>query len=89
MITTINRSWRVPSDAFERGGHRAHAIETQRRKPVAALATLKLVEQRRHDAGAAGADRAADRDRTARPAGDPRPDPWVPDRPVRLTSCES
>ena len=53
------------SDPLDRHRDRAAAAEAQRRQPVAALPPLQLVDERRHDPRAAGADRVAQRDRAA------------------------
>ena len=52
-------------DALEGGCDGAAAAEAQRGETVAALAATELVQQRRHDPGAARADRMAERDRAA------------------------
>jgi hypothetical protein len=62
---TRDRSSQIRSDAFERGRGRAAAKEARCRQLAAALLTPKLVERRRHDAGAAGAERVTERDRAA------------------------
>ena len=64
------------AESLDDGGVGHPAALTHRLQPVAAAALLERVDQRRHDAGAAGAQRVADGDRAAVDVG-----PWARSAP--------